>query len=151
MPFDVQNSWNYWKNRLSILQAYFFRGTLRAETFAIKGYCRIYFCNWGMKKDVFCGINFCHVGMLWKKCRICFCDPNVLIKFFQPSLKKKERYNMGIINMCTLLRNLLCKNIYTMSLFMWSNELFSILKWWLYLYCIFYLVFEHMKSVTQKI
>ena len=24
--FDVQNSLNYWKNRLSILQAYFFRG-----------------------------------------------------------------------------------------------------------------------------
>ena len=39
--------------------------------------------------------------------------------------------------MSFLLTNLLCKNIYTMLSFKWSNELFSILKWWLYLYCIF--------------
>ena len=38
--------------------------------------------------------------------------------------------------MSFLSRNLPCKNIYTMSSFMWSNELLSILKWWLYLYCI---------------
>ena len=47
---------------------------------------------------------------------------------------------MGIIYMSSLSRNLLCKNIYTMSSFM-SNELFSTLKWWLYLYCIFLLSF----------
>ena len=95
-----------------------------------------YFCDWGIKKDVFCGINSCDVGILWKKCRIYFCDPNGLTKFFQPSLKKKIRY------MTFLSGYLLCKNIYTMSSFMWSNELFSILKWWLCLYCIwFYLIF----------
>ena len=91
MPFDVQNSWNYWKNRLSILQGYFFRGTLRAETFVVKGYCRIYFYNWGIKKYVFCGINFCDVEILREKCRIYFCNPNVL-KIFQSSLKKKIWY-----------------------------------------------------------
>ena len=26
VQFDVQNSWNYWKNRILIMQAYFFRG-----------------------------------------------------------------------------------------------------------------------------
>ena len=55
--------------------------------------------------------------------------------------------------MCTLSRNLLCKNIYTMSLFMWSNELFSILKWWLYLYCIFvfsFLTYEVSYSKKNK-
>ena len=85
MPFKVQNSWNYWKSRLPILQAYFFRGTLSAETFAIKNYCGIYFCNWGMKKYVFELVEL----IFWKKCRIDFCDPNVSTKFFQPSLEKK--------------------------------------------------------------
>ena len=51
-----------------------------------------YFWDWGMKKDVFCGINFCDVGILWKKCRIYFCNPNILTKFIQPILKKKRRY-----------------------------------------------------------
>ena len=51
-----------------------------------------YFCDCSMKKNVFCGINFCDVGILWKKCRIYFRDPNVLTNFFQPSLKKKIRY-----------------------------------------------------------
>ena len=37
-----------------------------------------------------------------------------------------------------LSRNLLCNNTYTMSAFIWSNELFCILKWCIpYLYCIF--------------
>ena len=46
-----------------------------------------YFCDWGMKKYVFCEINFCDVGILWKKCRIYFCNPNILTKFIQRSLK----------------------------------------------------------------
>ena len=50
------------------------------------------FCDWGMKKHVFCGINFCDVGILWKKCEIYFCSPDVLTKFFQPSVKKEIRY-----------------------------------------------------------
>ena len=57
--------------------------------------------------------------------------------FFSTKPKKEDTIYMGIIYMSFLSRNLLCKNIYTMSSFMWSNELFSILKWWLYLYCIF--------------
>ena len=26
-----------------------------------------YFCDWGIRKDVCCGINFCDVGILWEK------------------------------------------------------------------------------------
>ena len=61
-------------------------------------------------------------------------------KVFSTKSKKEDAIYMGIIYMSFLSRNLLCKNIYTMSSFMWSKELFSILKWWIYLYCIFYLV-----------
>ena len=60
---------------------------------------------------------------------------------------------MGVIYISFLSRNLLCKNIYTMSWFMWSNELFSILKWWLYLYCIFlfsFLTYEVSYSKNIK-
>ena len=39
----------------------------------------------------FCGINFCDVGTLWKKCGIYFRDPNVLTNPFQPSLKKEDK------------------------------------------------------------
>ena len=113
-------------------------------------FCKIFLQLWH-KKDVFFGINFCYVRILWKKCGIYFCCPNVFNNFFSTKSKGEDTIYMGIIYMPFLSRNLLCKNIYTMSSFMWSNELFSILKWWLYLYCIFYLVFEHMKSVTQKI
>ena len=35
----------------------------------------VYLCDCSMKKNVFCGINFWDVGILWKKCRIYFCDP----------------------------------------------------------------------------
>ena len=44
------------------------------------------------EENVFFGINFYDVGILWKKCGIYFCDPNVLTKFFQSSLKNKIRY-----------------------------------------------------------
>ena len=74
-------------------------------------------------------------------------------KFFQPSLKKKIRY-IWEQSMSFLSRNLLWKNIYTMSSFMSSNELFSILKWWLYLYCIFlfsFLTYEVSYSKNIKI
>ena len=82
-----------------------------------------------MKKDVFCGINFCNVGILWKKCGIYFRDPNVLtIFFFSAKSKKEDTIYMGIIYMSFLSRNLLCKNIYTMSSFMWSNELFQYIE-----------------------
>ena len=56
--------------------------------------------------------------------------------------------------MSFLSKNLLCKNIYTMLSFMWSNEPFSMLKWWLYLYCIFvfsFLIYEVSYSKNMKI
>ena len=52
--------------------------------------------------------------------------------------------------MSFLSRNLICKNIYTVSSFMWSNELFSILKWWLYLYCIFLFSFLTYEDSYSK-
>ena len=52
----------------------------------------IYFSDWGMKKDVFFGINFCDKGILLKKCGIYFCDPNVQTNFFQRSPKNKIWY-----------------------------------------------------------
>ena len=88
------------------------------------------------EKNVFCGINFCDVGILWKKMQNLFSRSQCFKKNFSTKSEKDTIY-MGIIYMSFLSRNLLCKNIYTMSSFMWSNELFSILKWWLYLYCIF--------------
>ena len=53
---------------------------------------RIIFLRLRREKNVSCGINFCDIGTLWKKCGIYFRDPNVLTNFFQPSLKKKIRY-----------------------------------------------------------
>ena len=61
---------------------------------------------------------------------------------------------MGLIFTSFLPRHLLCKNIYTVSSFMWSNELFSILKWWLYplLYFVFRsLTYEVSYSKKYKI
>ena len=43
------------------------RGILKAESFAIINYCKIYFCDWGIKENAFCGINFCDLGILCKK------------------------------------------------------------------------------------
>ena len=73
-------------------------------------------------------------------------------KIFSTKSKKEDTIYMGIIYMSFLSRNLLCKNIYTMSSFMWSNELFSILKWWLYLYCTFLISFlKYEISYSQNI
>ena len=58
-------------------------------------------------------------------------------KIFSTKSKKEDAIYMGIIYTPFLPRNLLCKNIYTMSSFIRSNELFSILEWWLYLYNVF--------------
>ena len=76
-----------------------------------------------------------------------------LNKLFPTKSRKDDTIYMGIIYMSFLLRNLLCKNIHTMSSLMWSNELFSILKWWLYLYCIFlfsFLTYEVSYSKNKK-
>ena len=69
--------------------------------------------------------------------------PNLFLRsqcfnqFFSAKSKKEDPIYMRIIYMYFLTRYLFCRNIYTMPSFMWSNELFSILKWWLSLYCIF--------------
>ena len=94
---------------------FFFWVTLRAENFASITYCAIYFCDWGMKRDVFCRINFCSLDILWKKCGICFCDPNVLTNFLTKSKKKDIIYM--IIYSSFSWRYLLCKNISTILSF----------------------------------
>ena len=76
------------------------------------------------EKNVFCGINFCDVGILWKKMHYLFSRSQCFKKNFSTKSEKDTIY-MGIIYMSFLSRNLLCKNIYTMSSFMWSNELFQ--------------------------
>ena len=63
---------------------------------------------------------------LWSQC---------FNKIFSAKSKKEDTMYMGIVYMSFLSRNLLRKNIYTMSSFIWSNELFSILKWGL---CLLY-------------
>ena len=78
------------------------------------------------KKDVCCGINFCDVDILWKKCWIYFCDPNVLTKCFQSSLKKRYDIYENNLYMFFLLIYLLCKNIDTMPSLMWSVLSFSV-------------------------
>ena len=60
-----------------------------------------------------------------KKAELIFAIPNVLTIFFSTESKKEDTIYMGIIYMSFLPRNLLCKNIYAMSSFMWSNELFQ--------------------------
>ena len=58
---------------------------------------------------------------------------------------------LGILgNMSFLSRYLVCKNIYNMPSFMWSNDFFSRLKWWLYLYCIFLFNFFNIWSQLLK-
>ena len=75
-------------------------------------------------------------GHLMEKMRKLFLWWQCFNKIFSTKSKKEGMIYMGIIYMSFLTRNLLCKNIYTMPLFMWGNELFNILKRWLYLYCI---------------
>ena len=75
-------------------------------------------------------------------------------KFFSTKSKKEDTIYIGIIYMSFLSTDLLCKNIYTMSSFVWSNGRFSIMKSWLYLYCIFlfsFLTYEVSYSKNIKI
>ena len=89
-----------------------------------------YFSNCGMMESI-----FVMYGSYGKNAE--FSWSQYFDNFFSTKSKLEDTIYMGIIYMSFLSRNLFCKNIYTMSLFMWSNELFSKLKWWLYLYCIF--------------
>ena len=85
---------------------------------------------------------------LMKKMWNLFLQSQCFNKIFSTKFKKEDMIYMGIIYVSFLSRNLLCKNIYTMS-FM-SNKLFSILKWWLCLYCIFLLIFLTYKVSYSK-
>ena len=75
---------------------------------------RIIFLRLRHEKRSFCGINFCDIGILWKKCGIYFCNLN---KICSTKSKKEDTIYVGIIDMSFLSRNLLCKNVYTMSSF----------------------------------
>ena len=104
-----------------------------------------------MKKDLFCGIRCRHT----EKIRNLFLRSHCFNKIFLAKSKKEDMIYiyMVIIFMSFSLKNLICKNIYTMSSFMWST-LFSILKWWLYLYFIFlfsFLTYEVSYSKNIKI
>ena len=87
---------------------------------------------------------------LMEKMRNLFLRSQCFNKIFSTKSKKYDTIYMGIIFMRFLSRNLLFKNIYTTSSFMWSNELLSILKWWLYLYCIFWFSFLIYKFSYSK-
>ena len=82
---------------------------------------------------------------LMEKMQNLFLQSQYFNKIFSTKSKKEDTIYMGIICMSFSSTNLLCKNIYTMLLLRWSNELFSILKWWLHLYCNFlfnFLIYE---------
>ena len=70
------------------------------------------------EKNVFCENNVCDLGILWKKMRNLFLRPHCFNKIVLTKSKKEDTIYMGIIYTVFLSRNLLCKNIYTMSLFM---------------------------------
>ena len=94
-----------------------------------------------MKKDVFCGINFLRCRHM-EKMRNLFFQSQCFNKIFSTKSKKEDKTYMSFLS-----RNLFCKN-------MWSSELFCILKWWLYLHCIFlfsFLTYEVSYSNNIKI
>ena len=91
---------------------------------------------------------------LMEKMQNLFLRSQCFNNIFSTKSKKEDTVYMWIIYVSSLSRNLLCKNIYTISSSMWSNKLFSILKWWLYLYCIFlfsFLTYEVSYSKNIKI
>ena len=72
-------------------------------------------------------IIFLRLRHLKEKMRNLFLRSQCFHKISSTKSKKEDTIYMGIICMSFLVRNLLCKNIYTMPLFMWSNELFSVI------------------------
>ena len=79
-----------------------------------------------IKKDVFFGINFCDVGILWKKCEIYFCNPNVLTKFFPAKSKKEDAIYMGIIYMLSY------REIYFVKKFTFCRRLCGVINFSVY-------------------
>ena len=48
--------------------------TLTALIFADVNFCGTTFCDWDLKKVLFCRIRFCESLMIDKNCRTNFCD-----------------------------------------------------------------------------
>ena len=63
------------------------------------------------EKNVFCGINFCDVGILWKKCGIYVCNPNVLKKKIR-YLSYREIYFVIILTPCRRLFGVMNFSVY---------------------------------------
>ena len=95
--------------------------------------------------------EFLWCGHLIEKMQNLFLQSQCFNKIFSTKSKKEDTIYMGIIYMSFLSRNLLCINIYTMPSFMWGNELFSILKWWLYLYCISFSFLTYKVTYSKNI
>ena len=96
---------------------------LKSRKFCDHKLLRSLFLRFRHGKKVFFGTNFWDLGILWKQCGVYFCDSNVLTKILTKS--KNDTIYMGIIYTSSLSRNLLCKNIYTMSSFIMSRKLFN--------------------------
>ena len=71
-------------------------------------------------------------------------------EIFSTKSKKEDTIYMAIIYMSFLSRNLLRKNIYTILSNMLSNELFSILKWWIYLLYFFIYLFNIWSQLLKR-
>ena len=69
------------------------RNSLKGRNFCHDKLLRNLFLRMRHEKNVFCGVSFCDLGILWKKCGIYFCNPNILTKYFLSKSKKKVRYN----------------------------------------------------------
>ena len=87
---------------------------------------------------------------LMEKMRNLFLRSQCFNEIFSTKSKKEDTIYMAIIYMSFLSRNLLRKNIYTILSNMLSNELFSILKWWIYLLYFFIYLFNIWSQLLKR-
>ena len=87
---------------------------------------------------------------LMEKMRNLFLRSQCFDEIFSTKSKKEDTIYMAIIYMSFLSRNLLRKNIYTILSNMLSNELFSILKWWIYLLYFFIYLFNIWSQLLKR-
>ena len=85
-----------------------------------------------------------------EKMRNLFLRSQCFNEIFSTKSKKEDTIYMAIIYMSFLSRNLLRKNIYTILSIMLSNELFSILKWWIYLLYFFIYLFNIWSQLLKR-
>ena len=85
-----------------------------------------------------------------EKMRNLFLRSQCFNEIFSTKSKKEDTIYMAIIYMSFLSRNLLRKNIYTILSNMLSNELFSILKWWIYLLYFFIYLFNIWSQLLKR-